>query len=93
MTWNEAARRDTIANGGTVHEGEGENGDAAAVAAGVQAAAGDAREVRAPPRPRSSKGEPVAVADEASYRDACPMPGSWLRHNTSSLIIDMCKRV
>lgn len=74
-TWNGAARRDTIANGGIVHEREGENEDAAA-AAGARAAAGGAREVRAPLRPRSSRDEPVAAADVASYRDACPTLGS-----------------
>lgn len=81
MTWNAGACRDTTANGGIVHGREGENEDAAAAVAGEQAAARGAREVRAPLRPRSSRGEPVAAADVASYWDACPMLGSWLIQN------------
>lgn len=59
-TWNEVAHRDTIANGGTVR-GHGSENEDAAVAAVVRVAAGDACEVKAPPRPHFSKGGPVAA--------------------------------
>jgi len=75
------AHRGTIANERTVREHGGENEDAA-VAAVVRVAEGDVCEVKAPPRPRDSKGEPVTAAGAAScWRDACLMLDSLLQYN------------
>lgn len=52
------------------------------VAAAVPVAEGGACEVKAPPRPRSSKDGPVTAAGAAPYwRDACLTLDSLLRHN------------
>ena len=73
------AHRGIIANEGTVHEHGGENEDAA-VAAVVRVAEGDVYEVKAPPRPRDSKGELVTAAGAAScWQDACLMLDSLLQ--------------
>lgn len=88
--WNEAAHRDTIANGGTVREHGGENEDAA-VAVVVRVAARGACEVKAPPRPHSSKCGPVAAAGAAPCWDACLTLDSLLRHNAGRLITDICE--
>lgn len=76
--WNDSAHRGTVASAATIREREAANGDAAA--AGARATAGSACEVRVPPRPRSSKGEPVAAAGAAPYRGACLRLDSLLQH-------------
>lgn len=92
MTWNEAAHRGTIANGVAVRGHGGENEDEA-VAAVARAAAEDACEVKAPPRPRSSKCGPVTAASAAPCWDAYLTLGSLLRHNADRLITDIYARI
>lgn len=77
--WNDSAHRGIVASAATIHEREAANGDAAAAEA-AQATAESACEVKVPPRPRSSKGEPVAAAGAAPYRGACLRLDSLLQH-------------